>query len=79
MGSTAKLPTDLSGRDVRAAPERAGFVFRRQTGSHMVLRRNDPYARFFVPDHKQIRIGTLRRIVADAGFSVEQFIEMVKR
>ncbi len=27
-----KLPTDLSGRDVRAALERAGFLFRRQKG-----------------------------------------------
>ena len=39
----AKLPTDLSGRDVRAALERAGFIFRRQTGSHMILRRDEPY------------------------------------
>jgi predicted RNA binding protein YcfA (HicA-like mRNA interferase family) len=48
------------------ALERAGFVFRRQTGSHMVLRRAQPYGRVVVPDHKQIRLGTLRRIVADA-------------
>jgi hypothetical protein len=33
----AKLPTDLSGLEVRAALERAGFVFRRQAGSHMIL------------------------------------------
>jgi predicted RNA binding protein YcfA (HicA-like mRNA interferase family) len=33
----AKLPTDLSGREVRTALERAGFVFRRQTGSHMTI------------------------------------------
>ena len=36
----AKLPTDLSGLEVRAALERAGFVFRRQKGSHMTLRRD---------------------------------------
>ena len=59
----AKLPTDLSGREVRAALERAGFVFRRQTGSHIILRRDDPYARAVIPDHKQIRTGTLRRII----------------
>jgi predicted RNA binding protein YcfA (HicA-like mRNA interferase family) len=35
----AKLPADLSGRQVRRALERAGFTFRRQRGSHMVLRR----------------------------------------
>jgi predicted RNA binding protein YcfA (HicA-like mRNA interferase family) len=74
-----KLPTDLSGREVRAALERAGFVFRRQTGSHMVLRRNQPYARVIVPDHKQVRSGTLRRIIADAGFTVERFIQLLRR
>ena len=74
-----KLPTDLSGRDVRAALERAGFLFRRQKGSHMVLRRDEPFARVIVPDHKQIRLGTLRRIVADAGLTVDQFIQLLGR
>ncbi len=73
----AKLPTDLSGREVRAAPERAGFVFRRQTGSHMILRRDEPYARAVIPDHKQVRSGTLRRIITDAGLSVEQFMQLL--
>jgi predicted RNA binding protein YcfA (HicA-like mRNA interferase family) len=74
-----KLPTDLSGRDVRAALERAGFVFRRQKGSHIVLRRDEPFARVIVPDHKQIRQGTLRRIVADAGLTVDQFVQLLRR
>jgi predicted RNA binding protein YcfA (HicA-like mRNA interferase family) len=73
----AKLPTDLSGREVRAALERVGFVFRRQTGSHMMLRRDQPHARIVVPDHKQVRSGTLRRIIADAGLTVEQFTELL--
>ncbi|MFA7238362.1 MAG: type II toxin-antitoxin system HicA family toxin [Phycisphaeraceae bacterium] len=73
----SKLPTDLSGREVRGALERAGFIFRRQTGSHMVLRRDDPYARAVVPDHKQIRMGTLRRILADAGLTADQFMVTV--
>jgi predicted RNA binding protein YcfA (HicA-like mRNA interferase family) len=73
------LPTDLSGRDVRVALERCGFVFRRQKGSHMILRRDDPYARVVIPDHKQIRAGTLRRIIADAGLTAEQFVELLGR
>ena len=60
-----KLPTDLSGSDVRTTLERAGFIFRRQTGSYMILRRGAPYARVVVPDRKQVRSGTLRRIIAD--------------
>ena len=74
-----KLPTDLSGREVRAALERAGFIFRRQKGSHMMLRRDHPYARVVVPDHKQMRSGTLRRIIADAGLTLEQFMQLLGR
>ena len=75
----AKLPTDVSGREVRAAPECAGFAFRRQSGSHMILRREAPYAHVVVPDHKQLRVGTLRRIVADAGLTVEVFLGLLGR
>ena len=72
----AKLPVDLSGREVRAILERAGFVFRRQAGSHMILRRDNPFARVVVPDHKQVRSGTLRRIIADAGLTLDEFLAL---
>ena len=75
----AKLPTDISGREARAALERAGFVFRRQTGSHMILRRDHPYARAVVPDHQTLRPGTLRRIISDAELTVEQFLQLSGR
>jgi predicted RNA binding protein YcfA (HicA-like mRNA interferase family) len=74
-----KLPTDLSGRQVRLALERAGFEFRRQTGSHMIFRRDDPFARVVVLDHRQVRQGTLRRIIADAGLTVDEFIKHLTR
>jgi predicted RNA binding protein YcfA (HicA-like mRNA interferase family) len=45
----------------------------------MMLRRDQPYARVVVPDHKQLRSGTLRRIVADAGLTVEQFVALLRR
>jgi predicted RNA binding protein YcfA (HicA-like mRNA interferase family) len=74
-----KIPTDLSGREVRHALERAGFVFRRQKGSHMILRRDDPYARVTVPNHKQIRLGTLRSILDAAGLTDDQFMDLLGR
>jgi predicted RNA binding protein YcfA (HicA-like mRNA interferase family) len=43
----------------------------------MILRREAPYARAVVPDHKHVRIGTLRRIISDAGLTIEQFIELL--
>jgi predicted RNA binding protein YcfA (HicA-like mRNA interferase family) len=75
----AGLPTDLSGREVRAALERVGFVFRRQRGSHMIMRRDNPFARVVVPDHRQIRLGTLRHIIAETGLTVDQFVELLRR
>lgn len=73
----AKLPTDLSGRQLRSAQERIGFVFRRQTGSHMILRRDHPYARAVIPDHKQLRVGTLRKILHEAGLSIEDLLKLL--
>ncbi len=72
-----KLPTGLSGRRVRTALECAGFVFRRQRGSHMILRRDEPYARVVMPDHKQLRPGTLRKILHEAGLTVEDLMALL--
>jgi predicted RNA binding protein YcfA (HicA-like mRNA interferase family) len=44
----------------------------------MILRRDHPHARVVVPDHKHLRSGTLRRIVADAGLTIEQFVGLIK-
>jgi len=31
-----------------------------------------------IPDHKELRQGTLRRIVADAGLTVDEFARLLK-
>ena len=71
-----KLPTDLSGQELVKVLQRAGFVVNRQRGSHIILKRTDPYARVVVPDHKEIRPGTLRQILNEAGITVEQLLDM---
>lgn len=49
----SKLPR-VFGRDVVAALEKAGFTIRRQHGSHIIMRRNDPFAQTVIPDHRQL-------------------------
>jgi predicted RNA binding protein YcfA (HicA-like mRNA interferase family) len=71
-----KLPTDVSGQELVRVLFRAGFIVKRQKGSHIVLRRDDPYARVVVPDHKHLRAGTLRQILNEAGMSVQQLLEL---
>ncbi len=72
-----KLPSDLSGMDLRRALERIGFVFQRQKGSHMILRRQVPYARVIIPAHSPLRVGTLRQILHEAGIAAEQLEELL--
>ena len=71
-----KLPTDLSDQELVKVLLRVGFVVNRQRGSHIILRRGSPYARVVVPDHKQVRPGTLRQILNEAGVTVEQLLEL---
>ncbi len=59
------------------ALQKAGFYVSRQKGSHITLRRDDPKGRVTVPNHKAIKPGMLRRIINDAGLTVEEFIELL--
>ena len=72
-----QLPTDLSGNDLRKALERVGFVFQRQKGSHMILRRESPKSRVVVPAHRRLRPGTLRQILHEAGLTIEELKQLL--
>ncbi len=74
----SKLPRSLSGKEVIKALQKAGFYIRRQKGSHIVLRRDNPFAQVVVPDHKSIDTGTLSSILDGADLSVEDFIKLLK-
>jgi hypothetical protein len=32
-----------------------------------------------VPDHNEVRQGTLRRLIADAGLTVDEFLRLLRR
>jgi predicted RNA binding protein YcfA (HicA-like mRNA interferase family) len=70
----------LSGQQCSAALENAGFVFVRQTGSHMVLRRAEPLPSrsVVVPNHDELDRGTLRSIIRQAGLTVDEFVALLK-
>ena len=71
-----KLPL-VSGRECVRALERAGFYLKRQEGSHMILRRDKPFAQVVVPDHKELDRGTLRAILRQAGIGIEEFLKLL--
>jgi predicted RNA binding protein YcfA (HicA-like mRNA interferase family) len=67
----------VSGRECVRALEKAGFDVRRQRGSHIVMQRKDPFAQVSVPNHKTLKPGTLRKIIKDAGFTVDEFSDLL--
>lgn len=73
----SKLPV-ISGRECVRALEKTGFYLRRQSGSHIILRRDIPFAQVVVPDHKTLDRGTLRAIIRQAGLSVDEFVSLFK-
>ncbi len=48
----SKLPR-VSGQQTVTALERLGFRVRRQHGSHIILRRDNPFAQTVVPAHRE--------------------------
>jgi len=67
----------MSGREVVAALSRAGYHLKRHHGSHMILRRDDPFSQLVVPDHKELDRGTLRAIIRQVNLSVDEFTKLM--
>ncbi|PJA26323.1 MAG: hypothetical protein CO189_11470 [candidate division Zixibacteria bacterium CG_4_9_14_3_um_filter_46_8] len=73
----SKLPI-LSGKQLCAILSKIGYSIDHQTGSHIILRNdNPPHRRLTVPDHREIAKGTLRSIIRQAGLSLNQFAELL--
>jgi len=72
----SKLPR-ISGRECAKALEKIGFYWKRQESSHIILRRDVPFAQLVVPDHKELDRGTLRAIIRQAQISLEEFLRLL--
>jgi predicted RNA binding protein YcfA (HicA-like mRNA interferase family) len=69
-----KLPR-VSGAQVVRALERLGFAVARQRGSHIVMRRGSSGC--VVPNHRELKTGTLAGVLKQAGVSAEEFTNAV--
>jgi predicted RNA binding protein YcfA (HicA-like mRNA interferase family) len=73
-----RLPV-VTAREAIRALERAGFVTLRQSGSHCrLIHATDPARKVTVPVHGgDIKRGTLRAIIAQAGLTVSEFVALL--
>ena len=69
-----RLPV-ISGQEVCRILSSHGFVQVRQRGSHVIMQRKlpDSTTTVPVPNHKELRRGTLRSIIRQSGLSIEDF------
>jgi len=65
----------LSGQEACAILARHGFVEVRRRGSHIVMQRRgaEGTTTVPVPDHRELRIGTLRSIIRQSGLPRGEF------
>jgi len=65
----------LSGKDVCKILERHGFIEIRRRGSHIAMQKRTPESTVTipVPDHKELRSGTLMSIIRQSGLPRAEF------
>ena len=61
----------LSGREIIRALERLGFRVARQSGSHVLMKRGEKGC--VVPNHKEVKVGTVNGVLRQAEISPEEF------
>jgi len=70
-----KLPR-VSGAQLQRALERLGFQKVRQSGSHVVMKRESRGC--VVPMHDEVKIGTLAGVLRQAEVSPDEFIRALR-
>ena len=71
-----KLPR-VSGAEIVRALERLGVVQLRQSGSHVILRRQSKGC--VVPMHAEVKVGTLAGVLRQAEVSPEEFTSALRK
>lgn len=69
----------ISGQELTKVLVKIGYNLHHQTGSHMILRQDaPPFRRLTIPNHKEIKKGTLRAIIRQAGLTVDEYNKLLR-
>ena len=73
------MPTlpHISGRQAVRAFEKSGFEVRHQRRSHIILAKAGFAATLAVPNHRELKPGTLRALIRASGLTVDQFVALL--
>ncbi|RJQ23229.1 MAG: type II toxin-antitoxin system HicA family toxin [Nitrospiraceae bacterium] len=70
MGETLKL---CSGPEAVRKFQKAGWTAVRQKGSHVMMTKTGYQWTLSVPQHKELGPGLLRKLISQAGITIETF------
>ena len=71
-----KLP-HVSGAEIQRALERLGFQKARQSGSHVVMKRESKGC--VIPMHSEVKLGTLAGLLRQAEVTPEEFLLALRK
>ena len=67
----------FSGREIVKALHRIGFIVDHQRGSHIFLHNLEKNISIIVPNHKEVKKGTLNSILKKANISIKDLKELI--
>ncbi|MDE2489328.1 MAG: type II toxin-antitoxin system HicA family toxin [Elusimicrobia bacterium] len=69
-------PRLCSGADAVRKLKKAGWTVARQAGSHVMMIKPDYLYTLSIPQHKELGVGLLRKLIKQAQLSIEEFDEL---
>jgi predicted RNA binding protein YcfA (HicA-like mRNA interferase family) len=67
---------NIAGKAAVKAFENAGWQVRGQVGSHVMMTKTGEHTNLSIPQHKELSLGTLRKLIRAAGLTVDEFLEL---
>lgn len=68
---------NISGKEAAKVFEKAGWRAIGQVGSHLVMVKEGVRVNLSIPQHKELSIGTLRKLIRLSGMTVEEFLHFL--
>ena len=68
---------NIAGKEAVKAFEQAGWAVRGQVGSHVMMTKSGVRVNLSVPQHKELSVGTLRKLIRAAGLTVDEFLGLL--
>jgi len=71
------LSKTFSGNQLVKALRRMGFVVDHQRGSHIFMHNLERNISVIIPNHKELKKGTLNNIIKKAGITIDELKELI--